>query len=324
MIAFITGAAGFIGRHLITKILENGDSVVGLDNLSTGSLRNIQNFDPKLFRLVRGDTRDSVLVDRWVAECDVVYHLAAVVGVKNVVEHPVNTLEVNLGGTETVLKSALRYSKPVYIASTSEVYGKGISLPFREEDDVVLGPTNKLRWGYAASKMVDEFLAISYFREYNLPVIIGRHFNTIGPFQTGQYGMVVPRFVENALAGNPLQIYGDGCQTRCFCDVRDVVNAMLLLMDLCKRNQYLGEVFNIGTDTEVSINTLAKEVIPGALGLTVKVEYIRYEDVYGRDFEDMNRRKPLLVKIGNLGWLPKVSLESTILDIARSMGYPNE
>jgi UDP-glucose 4-epimerase len=248
-------------------------------------------------------------MDRLVSECDILYHLAAAVGVQKIVSEPINTIEVNIGGTEVVLKTARRYRKKVMIASTSEVYGKGVSFPFREDDDSLLGPTTRSRWAYAASKSIDEFLALAYHKEVDLPVVIFRLFNTVGPRQSGQYGMVVPRFVQWALAGAPLQVYGTGQQTRCFGNVYDVVDAIVKLAD---EPRAVGQVFNVGSSEEISILDLAQRVRERA-GSRSEIRLIPYEEAYEPGFEDFARRVPSIEKImQTIEWSPRHTLDETL------------
>jgi len=316
--ALITGGAGFIGSHLAEALLARGDAVTIIDNLSTGKFENIAHLvgHPR-FRFAIDDITNEMVMDRLASECDVIFHLAAAVGVMLIVEQPVHTIETNVMGTEAVLKAALRYRAKVLLASTSEVYGKGNQIPFREEDDVVLGPTCRSRWAYAASKMVDEFLGLAYHREKGLPVTVFRLFNTVGPRQTGQYGMVIPRFVQQALKGEPLTIYGDGRQSRCFLHVQDAVEAILALAEA---PEAVGEVFNIGSTAEVTIEALARQVIEMVSGeheeAGSQVRFIPYEEAYAVGFEDMRRRVPDISKIRRVtGWVPKRSLEDTLKDI---------
>lgn len=325
----ITGGAGFIGSHLAETLINQGHQVTVIDNLSTGNFKNIEHLvdkrskdgDQSQFRFAIDNITNEIVLDRLVSECDFIFHLAAAVGVKLIVENPVHTIETNVMGTEAVLKAAHRYRVNVLIASTSEVYGKGNHIPFREEDDVVLGPTSRSRWAYAASKMVDEFLALAYFREKGLPVIIARLFNTVGPRQTGQYGMVVPRFVQQALKGEPLSIYGDGKQSRCFLHVKDAVAALIGLM---KCSKAVGEVFNVGSTEQVSIEDLAltvvslvrkKKTIPSE-DLTKHLEFIPYEKAYAEGFEDMFQRVPDISKIARcIGWKSIHSLQDILKDV---------
>ncbi len=306
----ITGGAGFIGSHLVETLLEQGHAVTVIDDLSTGRFENIAPFvKHPHFRFSIDTITNEIVMDRLASEADIIIHLAAAVGVKLIVERPVHTIETNIVGTEHVLRAALRYRTKVIVASTSEVYGKGSSIPFRESDDVVLGPTSKSRWAYAASKMVDEFLALAYHREYGLPVVIVRFFNTVGPRQTGQYGMVVPRFVGQAMHGDPLTIYGDGTQQRCFCDVRDSIRA---LNSLVEHPEAVGQVFNVGGGEEISIQQLAERII-SLTNSTSSITYTPYEEAYAPGFEDMQRRVPDTSRIAALtGWQPLISLDETI------------
>lgn len=319
--ALITGGAGFIGSHLAEALLSRGHHVTVIDNLSTGRFENIQHLiDHPRFRFAIDTITNEVVMDRLVSECDVIFHLAAAVGVMLIVEKPVHTIETNVMGTEAVLKAALRYRAKVLIASTSEVYGKGNHIPFREDDDVVLGPTSRNRWAYAASKMVDEFLALAYHREKGLPVVIYRLFNTVGPRQTGRYGMVIPRFVQQALRGDTLEVYGDGQQSRCFLHVTDAVDAILALADC---SEAVGEVFNIGSVEEITIDALARRILDRAQQITKKsenvsrqIKYVPYDQAYAIGFEDMRQRVPEVTKIAQYtGWKPKRSLEQILLDI---------
>ena len=310
MKALITGGAGFIGSHLAERLLKDGGEVVVIDNLSTGSLKNIEDFEnhPK-FNFVEGDIRNSSLMERLSAQCDVVFHLAAAVGVKLIAQSPVHTIETNIGGTEAVLDAANKFGKKILIASSSEVYGKNETVPFREDDDIVLGSTSLSRWSYACSKAIDEFLGLAFYQQYGLGVVIGRFFNTIGPRQTGQYGMVVPRFVHWALRDEPISIYGTGRQRRCFCYVEDVVDAVVALMD-CKEAQ--GKVYNIGSNEEITIEGLADKIIEMTHSKSKK-KFISYEQAYGRPIEDMMRRKPSLERIKKtVGWKPKTTLDEML------------
>lgn len=311
--ALITGGAGFIGSHLVECLLAAGQSVTVIDNLSTGSFMNIAHLEGRPdFRYAIEDIRNIHVMDRLVSECDVIYHLAAAVGVQKIISEPIETIEVNIGGTEVVLKTARRYRKKVLIASTSEIYGKGARFPFHEDDDRVMGPTTRSRWSYAASKAVDEFLALAYAKEVGLPVVIMRLFNTVGPRQTGQYGMVVPRFVRWALANQPINVYGDGQQTRCFCNVRDVVRAM---RTLAETPAAVGEVFNIGSHEEVSILALAERVKQQAASASA-IQFVPYDEAYETGFEDFRRRVPSLDKIrAAIAWEPTVTLDQTIDEI---------
>lgn len=308
--ALITGGAGFIGSHLSETLLKQGYSVTVIDNLSTGRFENIAHLDGRPgFRYAIEDIRNIHVIDRLVSECDVIFHLAAAVGVQKIIEEPINTIEVNINGTEVMLQTARRYRKRILIASTSEVYGKGIKFPFEEDDDSLLGPTTKSRWSYAASKAVDEFLALAYHREVGLPVVIFRLFNTVGPRQQGQYGMVVPRFVRWALANEPIQVYGDGQQSRCFGNVFDVVDAIIRLS---QQPQAEGQVFNIGSNEEITIHELAEKVRQRA-GSQSEIRLIPYDDAYTSGFEDFRRRVPSLNRIKSItGWEPTTPLDDTI------------
>jgi UDP-glucose 4-epimerase len=308
--ALITGGAGFIGSHLTERLLAAGQKVTVIDNLVTGQYANIAHLahNPN-FRFAEEDVRNAIVLDRLLSECDIIYHLAAAVGVQRIINNPIETIETNIGGTEIVLKTARRYRKKVMIASTSEVYGKGIRIPFSEEDDSVMGPTIRSRWSYAASKAIDEFLALAYHKEVDLPVVIFRLFNTVGPRQSGQYGMVLPRFVRWALANEPIQVYGDGEQQRCFCNVHDVISAIHLLSDTPKA---IGEVFNIGSTEEVTILELAERVKARA-NSTSDIHFIPYDQAYETGFEDFRRRVPSTEKIrAAVEWEPARSLDETI------------
>ncbi len=310
---FLTGGAGFIGSHLTEAILAGGDRVLAIDNLSTGSMDNVTHFlgHPN-HRFEQASITDRGVMERMASEADVIVHLAAAVGVKLIVEHPVQTIETNVMGTEEILRVALRNKCRVLIASTSEVYGKGSKFPFAEEDDVLLGATSKSRWAYAASKMVDEFLGLAYCREFGLDVVPFRLFNTIGPRQTGQYGMVVPRFIRQALGGEPITVYGDGSQRRCFCDVRDVVPAIL---GLAGHSDAPGRVYNIGGTEEVSIQELAERVVE-MTGSDSQITKVPYSEAYAPGFEDMERRVPDTERIHELlGWKPKRGLREILSDV---------
>ena len=316
----ITGGAGFIGSHLAEGLLGRGDHVTVIDDLSTGSIRNIQHLkgDPR-FSYVIGSVENAPLTAELVDAADQVFHLAAAVGVKLVVESPVRTIETNVKTTEIVLAAACKKRKKVFVASTSEVYGKSTDVPFREDGDLVLGPTERGRWSYACSKAIDEFLAIAYWRERHCPTLIGRCFNTVGPRQTGHYGMVVPRFVKQALSNEALTVYGDGQQSRCFTHVSDAVRAMIALMDA---DHTVGEVYNIGSEQEIRIADLA-ERIRVLTDSESEIGFTPYEQVYGENFEDMPRRVPSLEKIRKaIGFEPKVGLDETlqsVIDYERSV-----
>jgi UDP-glucose 4-epimerase len=306
----ITGGAGFVGSHLAEALLERGDEVFVLDNLSTGSIDNIQHLKahPRFHYTIDTVTNEPLLAEM-IDRCDVIAHLAAAVGVKLIVEAPVHTIETNVHGTEVVLKLANKKKKLVLIASTSEVYGKSVDVPFSEDADLVLGPTAKHRWAYACSKMIDEFLALAYWKERKLPVVIVRLFNTVGPRQTGQYGMVIPTFVRQALAGHPITVYGDGMQSRSFTYVGDVVRAMVALMN---EPAAVGHVFNIGNGQEISINALAARV-RALTGSESAIVHIPYDQAYEAGFEDMPRRVPDISKIRALvGYEPTVELDEIL------------
>jgi UDP-glucose 4-epimerase len=306
----ITGGAGFIGSHLAERLLKDGEEVVIIDNLSTGRLENLASFRQfDTLQFVQGDIRDASLVQLLISRCDVVFHLAAAVGVQLIADDPVRTIETNIGGTETVLAAANKFGRKTLLASSSEVYGKSESVPFREEDDFLLGSTAFSRWAYACSKAIDEFLGQAYFQQYGLGVVGARFFNTIGPRQTGRYGMVVPRFVQWALKDEPIRIYGTGRQSRCFCYVEDLVDAVIGLM-LCPEAE--GRVFNIGSVEEISIEALADKIIQIA-GSKSRKEYVSYEQAYGRPIEDMMRRVPSIRQITEtIGWEPRTNLEETL------------
>jgi nucleoside-diphosphate-sugar epimerase len=306
----ITGGAGFIGSHLAEALLDRNDEVFVLDNLSTGSIDNIGHLKshPRFHYTIDSVVNEPLLAEM-IDRCDTVVHLAAAVGVKLIVEAPVHTIETNVHGTEVVLKHANKKKKLVLIASTSEVYGKSTEVPFREDADLVLGPTAKHRWAYACSKMIDEFLALAYWKERKLPVIIVRLFNTVGPRQTGQYGMVLPSFVRQALAGQPITVYGDGSQTRSFTYVGDVVRGMVALMN---EPAAVGQVFNIGNGEEISINALATKV-KQLTGSSSPIVRLPYDQAYEAGFEDMPRRVPDISKIsGLIGYAPTVELDEIV------------
>lgn len=313
----ITGGAGFIGSHLAERLLERGQQVTIIDDLSTGRFDNIAHLTSHPnFRFAIEDILNESVLDRLASECDLVFHLAAAVGVRLVVENPVHTIETNVKGTEAILKAALRYRAKVLIASTSEVYGKGNGVPFREDDDVVLGPTSHSRWSYAASKMLDEFLGLAYHREKDMPVVIIRLFNTVGPRQTGRYGMVIPRFVGQALRGEPLTVFGDGQQSRCFLHVHDAVRAIISLSE-CPAA--IGEVFNVGSTEETTILDLARKVLRTAGSPDDRVVFVPYEEAYTVGFEDMNRRVPSVSKVHrHTGWQSQHSLDEIIQDVIAS------
>ncbi len=310
MAVLVTGGAGFIGSHLVERLLERGRAVVAVDNLSTGSLRNVKALQSRDdFEFIEGDIRDESLMNDLARRCEWIMHLAAAVGVQLIADKPVHTIETNIGGTQVVLEAANQFGRRVFLASSSEVYGKSEAVPFREEDDLVLGSTSLSRWAYACSKAVDEFLGQAFCRQYGLPVVIGRFFNTIGPRQTGRYGMVVPRFVERALKGEPIEVYGSGRQTRCFCYVGDLVGAVIGLME---SEETSGRVFNIGSSEEVTIDALADRVI-AATGSKSEKKLVPYEVAYGRPIEDMMRRQPDTRRIRQaIGWRAKTNLDQTL------------
>jgi len=310
----ITGGAGFIGSHLAERLLEQGDRVVLLDNLSTGSMENIRHLKglTNLEYHLDGIENKQLLAEL-VDDADVIIHLAAAVGVKLIVESPVRTIETNVNGTQLILDAASKKKKLVLLASTSEVYGKNTQVPFHEDADLVLGPTTKGRWSYAASKALDEFLALSYWKEKKQPVVVVRFFNTVGPRQTGRYGMVLPNFVKRALDGAPIEVYGDGKQSRCFCDVRDTVEGLLRLLPLEKA---LGEVVNIGNTEEVTIENLARTV-KQRTGSSSAIQYVPYDKAYEPGFEDMMRRVPCIDKLVTLtGFRPQTALTEIIDRVA--------
>jgi UDP-glucose 4-epimerase len=310
----ITGGAGFIGSHLAERLLDRGDRVVLLDNLSTGSMDNIRHlksFERMEYHLDNIENRQ--LVAELVDDADAVIHLAAAVGVKLIVESPVRTIETNVNGTQRILEAACKKRKLVLTASTSEVYGKNTNVPFHEDADLVLGPTTKGRWSYAASKALDEFLALSYWKEKQLPVIVVRLFNTVGPRQTGRYGMVLPNFVKAALDNAPISVYGDGKQSRCFCDVRDTVEALVRLIDT---QHSIGEVVNVGNTEEVSIEELA-QLVKQRTGSNSTIEFVPYDKAYEPGFEDMMRRVPCVDKLEALtGFRPRTPLTEIIDRVA--------
>src|SRR5688572_5338923 len=313
MRVLITGGAGFIGSHLTDELLRHGHAVHALDNLSTGSIENLDHLRSKpKFEYTVGTVSNEPLLAELIDGCDVVFHLAAAVGVTLIVEQPVHTIETNVHGTEVVLKHAGKKKKLVVIASTSEVYGKSADVPFREDADLVMGATAKHRWAYACSKAIDEFLALAYYKERGLPVIIVRFFNTVGPRQTGQYGMVLPSFVQQALSGNPITVFGNGTQSRSFTYVGDVVEC---LMKLVTEPKAVGEVFNIGNKEEVTILKLA-EIVKSLTGSSSPIEFIPYDKAYEEGFEDMPRRVPDLTKVHKLiGYEPKVQLNEIITKV---------
>jgi UDP-glucose 4-epimerase len=315
----VTGGAGFIGSHLCELLLHNGHHVVAIDDLSTGRLENIQHLRPlPSFQFVRETIMNNQVLDRLTSEADIVIHLAAAVGVKLIVENPVRTIVTNIMGTEAVLTTANRYGCKVLLASTSEVYGKGVKVPFCEEDDRLMGSTTHSRWAYATSKAVDEFLALAYHRQFGMPVVLMRFFNTVGPRQTGRYGMVVPRFVRQALRNEAITVYGDGQQTRCFADVADVTEAVF---KLALHPDAVGQVFNIGAVEEITIQALAERVIE-LTNSKSEIVFVPYDEAYAPGFEDMRRRVPSIERIQRLiGYSPKLTLNDTlrrVIDFERS------
>jgi UDP-glucose 4-epimerase len=317
--ALITGGAGFIGSHLAELLLADGWEVYALDDVSTGTLDNVEHLRAHPdFHLVVDSVLSPAVVNELVHKCDIVYHLAAAVGVRLIVEQPVHTIVTNIQGTETVLDCCSRFGKRVLVASTSEVYGDHRDeTPLSESGRRIYGPTTARRWAYADSKAMDEFLALAYRDERNLDCVITRLFNTVGPRQSGQYGMVIPRFVANALAGRPLEIYGDGSQTRCFCHVQDAIRALRGLMDAETTS---GEIYNVGSQDRISIRELAERVIE-ATGSDSEIVYVAYDQVYGQGIEDMLHRIPAIDKIGEaVGWRPMLSLDRILADVIDYMG----
>ena len=309
----ITGGAGFIGSHLADALVAANHHVLAIDDLSTGRFDNIVHLIPNPnFHFARASITDGIVMDRLASQADIIVHLAAAVGVMLIVEHPVHTIQTNIMGTEAVLQAALRYGCRALLASTSEVYGKGSKIPFSEEDDVLLGATSHSRWAYASSKMVDEFLALAYQREYGSEVVPFRLFNTVGPRQTGRYGMVIPRFVRQALKGEPITVYGDGSQSRCFCDVRDVVRA---LISLTQHPEAPGRVYNIGSTEEVTIRELSERVKAITQSDSPIVD-VPYAEAYAPGFEDMQRRVPDTSRLHTLiGWQPQHTLDEILRSV---------
>ncbi|MDI6606484.1 MAG: GDP-mannose 4,6-dehydratase [Candidatus Omnitrophota bacterium] len=309
----VTGGAGFIGSHLTEELLKQKHQLIALDNLSTGRYENIEGLlKMSNFEFVEGDILDATLVDKLVEKIDAIFHLAAAVGVDLIVKKPLQSLTTNIKGSEIVLEAALRYRKKILIASTSEIYGKNVNGPLKETDDRILGSPLKTRWSYSTAKAVDEMLAYLYFKEKKLPAIIVRLFNTVGPRQTGAYGMVLPRFVEQALSNKPITVYGTGKQSRCFLHVTDAVRA---LIGLIEEPRAVGEVFNIGSQEEINIEQLAKEIIKSVESKS-EIVYIPYEKAYEEGFEDMQRRVPDIAKINKLiGFRPTFTLSEIVKDI---------
>ena len=310
----VTGGSGFIGSHLTAALLNRGDSVVVLDDLSTGSAKNLEGLasNPDL-EIVSGSILDNTLVDSLVAKVNHVLHLAAAVGVFNIVNNPLKSLETNIGGTENVLAACAKHGKPIFLTSSSEIYGKNTNVPLHEESDRIVGSPLKSRWSYSEAKAIDESLAFFHYTQNKLPVRIVRLFNTVGPRQIGQYGMVVPRFVSAAISGQDISVYGDGKQTRAFCHIDDVIEALLLVIESPKA---IGQVYNVGNNFEISIADLAKKIIE-VTDSSSKLEFKSYADAYGPGFEDLERRVPDISKVGrDLGWAPKRDLTQIIKDIA--------
>jgi UDP-glucose 4-epimerase len=310
----ITGGAGFVGSHLADKLHKEGHDIVVIDDLSTGRYSNVEHLEgQERFQLIIDTVLNDKLMERLIRDTDRVFHMASAVGVKLIMEQPVKTIETIFGGTEVVLKYCSRYRKRVLIPSTSEVYGKGTTVPFSEEDDVLTGATSKHRWAYACAKALDEFLALAHWKETRLPVVVVRLFNTVGPRQTGQYGMVVPNFIKSALKNEPIMIHGDGTQSRCFGHVLDVVEG---LVKLPENPSCFGQVINIGNDEEVTIQQLAERAIK-MTGSKSEIKYISYDEAYGEGFEDMQRRVPNLAKANKLiGFKPTRTLVNIIEDVS--------
>ena len=313
----ITGGAGFVGSHLADKLHSEGHDITVIDDLSTGRYSNVEHLEGKeRFRLIIDTVLNEALMEELIRDADRVFHMASAVGVKLIMEHPVRTIETIFRGTDVVLRLCARYRTRVLVPSTSEVYGKGTSVPFKEDDDILKGSTSKHRWAYACAKELDEFLALAHWKESRLPVVVVRLFNTVGPRQTGQYGMVVPRFVEAALKNEPIAVHGDGSQSRCFGHVSDVVGALTKLLET---PECFGQVINIGNDEETTIKALAETAI-AMTGSSSVIRYIPYEQVYGEGFEDMQRRVPSLEKANSLiGYRPTKSLSDIINDVARGL-----
>ena len=310
----ITGGCGFIGSHLTETLLKSGNQVTILDNLTTGRIGNIQHVEshPDL-KLLVGSITDEELVHEAIRDCDMVYHFASAVGVRLIMDQPVESINTIVTGTQIVLKFANRYRKPILLTSTSEVYGKSQSVPFDEDGDRLEGPTTKHRWAYACAKALDEFIAMAYWKTTSLPVIVVRLFNTVGPRQTGQYGMVIPNFVQQAMQDGPLRVHGDGKQTRCFCHVADIVSGLEQLMH-CKAAY--GQVVNLGSTEEISMHALAQRIVE-RVGSKSMIELVPYQQVFGDGFEDMLRRVPKITKVNQLiGWKPQRNLANIIDDVA--------
>ncbi|MFK7738116.1 MAG: GDP-mannose 4,6-dehydratase [Pirellulaceae bacterium] len=315
----VTGGCGFIGSHLCESLLQAGHEVTVLDDLSTGKIANVQHLEKdSKFQVLIGSVTDRELVHEAVGNCDQVFHLASAVGVKLIMEKPVETIDTIVTGTQIVLEQANRYRKPLLLTSTSEVYGKSSSVPFVEDGDRLAGPTTKHRWAYACAKALDEFLAMAYWKSSRLPIVVVRLFNTVGPRQTGQYGMVIPNFVERAKRNEVLQVFGDGSQSRCFCHVADVVRGLTSLMEC---TEAYGQVVNLGSEEEITILELAKTIIQ-EVDSNSAIEHLSYEAVFGEGFEDMQRRVPSIEKAKQLvGWAPQKSLLDILHDVS-SCGNP--
>ncbi len=309
----VTGGAGFIGSHLTQKLLADGHQVTVLDNLSTGRSHNLSDVeDHENLTIMRGSITDPVLLAEAVQGTDEIYHLAAAVGVKLVAEDPVRTIETNIYPTDSLLRLAVQGGQRFYLASTSEVYGKNVKSEWCEEDDLQFGPTSRPRWAYGCSKAIDEFLALAYHQKYDLPIVIGRFFNVVGPRQVGNYGMVIPRFVDQALAGGPVTVYDDGSQVRCFAHVREVVDCVV---KLTRTDDALGKIFNIGSDQPISMRELAEEIIR-RVDPSVEIQHIPYQQAYGDNFEDVNRRVPDVSRLREtIGMSPSMPLGHLLSDI---------
>ncbi len=317
MRTLITGGAGFIGSHLCEQLIGLGEEVLVLDDLSTGRYENIAHLEKEKLQFILGSVNNTDLVAECIRQCDQVMHLASAVGVRLIIDQPVKTIETIVGGTDVILRACARYRRPILLTSTSEVYGKSEKVPFREEDDRVMGSTTQRRWSYACAKALDEFLALAHHYEYRLPVVIVRLFNTVGPRQTGQYGMVVPRFVRQGLRGEPITVYSDGKQTRCFVHVRDVVEALPKLLAMPEAR---GQIYNVGSTEEVTIGELAQRV-QKATGGRSKIVNIPYEEAYLEGFDDMRRRLPDLTKVHKaIGYAPKRNLDDILRDVIAEFG----
>ncbi len=313
MTILITGGAGFIGSHLVDHLLaETTHDICVLDNVSTGSMTNLAHIDTNRIELIEGDVQNTSLVADLSSNADIVYHLAAAVGVKRIVDNPISSLQTNLNGTENVLNAAATDNTPIFIASSSEVYGKSVDVPFSEDDDTVYGPTTSPRWGYATAKATDEFLALGHYKQHDLPVVVGRYFNIVGPRQTGQYGMVIPTFVDQALAGDDLTVYGDGTQTRSFTHVEDAVE---ITHELLSTSTTHGEVFNIGAPEPTSINDLAERIIE-LTDSSSDITYVPFAEAYDEDFEEPEQREPDTTKLRDtLGRDPSANLDRILRDV---------